>query len=490
MTPQGRYNIKYVLLICAVSALGGLLFGYDTAVISGAIGPIKSYFGLDAAGVGWAVSNVAIGCIVGAFAAGTIAGRLGRKKALLLAALLFTVSAIGSALVETFSWFIVYRLIGGVAVGLASAVSPMYMSEVSPKDMRGRAIGMQNFAIVFGQVAIFTINYLIAKGASEAWLVDMGWRVMLGSEVIPCLLFCLVVMFIPESPRWNVMQGNDAAALATLRRIYNGPYPEKVLKEIKDSLKQRQLEQRQKRKLDYRNDKAFWFIAFVGCMIAILQQATGVNVMMYFAPVVLEQATGNNEAALFMTIWIGVVQLIGTSIGAFLMDRVGRVPLLRIGAIGSAAGLLMTSYFLYQAAGLAGSEAVRNGYFILSGMLLFMLFFAFSWAVGAWVVVSEIFPNRMRSEGMSLAIAAMWVSNFIIGLGFPLMNDNTFLLEHFNGAFPMWLFAGCCVLSYFFVTRFLPETKGVTLERMEETMLSKTRLEAKELSVEMARANG
>jgi SP family xylose:H+ symportor-like MFS transporter len=212
--------------------------------------------------------------------------------------------------------------------------------------------------------------------------------------------------------------------------------------------------------------------------------------MMYFAPVVLEQATGNNEAALFMTIWIGVVQLIGTSIGAFLMDRVGRVPLLRIGAIGSAVGLLMTSYFLYQAAGLAGSEAVRNGYFILSGMLLFMLFFAFSWAVGAWVVVSEIFPNRMRSEGMSLAIAAMWVSNFIIGLGFPLMNDNTFLLEHFNGAFPMWLFAGCCVLAYFFVTRFLPETKGVTLEQMEETMLSKTRLEAKEVPVEMARANG
>ncbi|PJX12990.1 MFS transporter [Halomonas sp. 141] len=469
-----KYNLRYLLTICGVAALGGLLFGYDTAVISGAIGPIQRYFDLSSLQTGWAVSNVAIGCIIGAFASGAIAARLGRKKTLILAALLFTISAVGAALATTFFWFIVYRLIGGIAVGIASAVSPMYMSEVSPKNLRGRALSMQNIAIVFGQVVIFVVNYLIAKGATEAWLTDVGWRVMIGSEIIPCILFCLVVFFIPESPRWLVMVGRDQEALKVLSRIGGEEYGKQVLSDIRESLvvdRVRRLKADRKSQLI--RDRRFWFIAFIACMIAFFQQASGVNVMMYFAPVVLGDVTGNTEVAMFMTIWIGVVQLLGNILGMTLMDRVGRVPLFKVGTVGCVVGLLMTSFFLYRSGGLSGDAAVLQGYLTLAGMLVFMLFFAFSWALGAWIIVSEIFPNRMRAFGMSLSVTTLWISNFLIGLGFPILNQNPWLTEQFNGAFPMWLFAALMAMAFLFIRRFLPETNGVALEEMEDNVMAK-----------------
>ncbi|SQI46268.1 D-xylose transporter [Serratia plymuthica] len=381
MSYQRKRNTGYIMKICGVAALGGLLFGYDTAVISGAIESLKTYFNLSPAETGWAVSNVVIGCVVGAFAAGPLAGRYGRKKALMLAALLFTVSAMGSSLAPTFTWFVIYRMIGGLAVGIAATVSPMYMSEVSPKDMRGRALSMQQFAIVFGQILIFYVNFKIASIASEAWLVEMGWRWMFASGVLPCILFCILVFIIPESPRWSVMVGRDDQALAMLTRVSNAEHAKNVLREIKDSIRQDQ--QSSKQKLSYA-DKRVRFILFVGCMIAMLQQVTGVNVMMYYAPVVLKTVTENAQEALFQTIWIGVMQLVGSVIGAMLMDRMGRIPLMRWGTLGVIAGLLITSYALYTEA---------TGYFALFGMLFFMVFFALSWGVGAWVLVSEISPT-------------------------------------------------------------------------------------------------
>jgi len=284
MSSQRKHNTGYILRICGIAALGGILFGYDTAVISGAIESLKTYFNLSPAETGWAVSNVVIGCVVGAFAAGPLAGRYGRKKALMLAAVLFTISAVGSSLAPTFTWFVIYRIIGGLAVGIAATVSPMYMSEVSPKDMRGRALSMQQFAIVFGQIVIFYVNFKIASIASEAWLVEMGWRWMFASGVLPCILFCILVFIIPESPRWSVMVGRDDQALAMLTKVSNAEHAKKVLQEIKDSIKQDQ--QASQKKLSYA-DKRVRFILFVGCMIAMLQQVTGVNVMMYYAPVVL-----------------------------------------------------------------------------------------------------------------------------------------------------------------------------------------------------------
>lgn len=461
MSHQRKHNTGYILRICGIAALGGILFGYDTAVISGAIEALKSYFDLSPAETGWAVSNVVIGCVVGAFGAGPLAGRYGRKKALVVAALLFTISAVGAALATTFTWFVIYRIIGGLAVGLAATVSPMYMSEVSPKDMRGRALSMQQFAIVFGQIVIFYVNFKIASYASEAWLVEMGWRWMIGSEVIPCLLFTALVFIIPESPRWSVMVGRDDQALAMLTRVSNAEHAQSVLKEIKDSV--RQDEQHRKQKLNY-SDVRVRFILFVGCMIAMLQQVTGVNVMMYYAPVVLKTVTENAQEALFQTIWIGVLQLVGSVIGAMLMDRIGRIPLMRWGTLGTIVGLLITSYALYTQA---------TGYFALFGMLFFMVFYAMSWGVGAWVLVSEIFPNRMRSQGMSIAVGCMWLANFVVAQSFPMINDQPYLFSTFHGAFPMWVFAACCVFSYWFIARFIPETKGVSLEKMEDVVMAK-----------------
>ncbi|CAI2114942.1 MULTISPECIES: sugar porter family MFS transporter [Serratia] len=461
MSHQRKHNTGYILRICGIAALGGILFGYDTAVISGAIEALKAYFDLSPAETGWAVSNVVIGCVVGAFGAGPLAGRYGRKKALVVAALLFTVSAVGAALATTFTWFVIYRIIGGLAVGLAATVSPMYMSEVSPKDMRGRALSMQQFAIVFGQIVIFYVNFKIASYASEAWLIEMGWRWMIGSEVIPCLLFTALVFVIPESPRWSVMVGRDDQALAMLTRVSNAAHAKSVLNEIKESL--RQDEQHRKQKLNY-GDVRVRFILFVGCMIAMLQQVTGVNVMMYYAPVVLKTVTENAQEALFQTIWIGVLQLVGSVIGAMLMDRIGRIPLMRWGTLGTIVGLLITSYALYTQA---------TGYFALFGMLFFMVFYAMSWGVGAWVLVSEIFPNRMRSQGMSIAVGCMWLANFVVAQSFPMINDQPYLFSTFHGAFPMWVFAACCLFSYWFIARFIPETKGVSLERMEDVVMAK-----------------
>lgn len=463
---SSQHDVSYVLRICAVAALGGFLFGYDTAVISGAVDSLREYFALSPAETGWAVSNVVLGCVVGALGAGWIAGRLGRKKALVLAALLFTVSAIGSALVDSFAWFVIYRMIGGLAVGLASTVSPMYMSEVSPKHMRGRALGMQAFAIVAGQVVVFYVNYEIAKGATEAWLVEYGWRWMLGSEVIPCLLFCLFVFSIPESPRWQAMVGQDGLALRTLARISNADHARHLLQEIQDSLHQDR--QGRVQKIDLR-EAGLALILFVGCMLAMLQQVTGVNVMMYYAPMVLKSITHSTESALFQTIWIGVMQLVGTFVGVWLIDRVGRLPLIRIGTVGAIAGLLVTSYALYTQ---------QAGYLALFGMLLFMVLYALSWGIGTWVLISEIFPNRLRSLGMSMAVCSMWIANFLVSQSFPMINEHPVLMEQFHGAFPMWVFAGCCVFCYWFVARFVPETRGVSLEKMEQTMLAKLKRQA------------
>lgn len=473
MLSKSRYNLQYILMICGVAALGGLLLGYDTAVISGAINPIKRYFDLSSFGVGWAVSNVAIGCIAGAFISGAIAERVGRKYALVIAAILFTISALGAALVDSFTLFIIYRMIGGVAVGIASAVSPMYMSEVSPRSIRGRALSMQNFAIVGGQVVIFVVNFLIAKGATQEWLTTMGWRVMIGSEAIPCIAFCIFALFIPESPRWLVTQQREKEAYSVLRKIGGKEYANKLLDDIKNAIEADQNKHSETiTTRELIKQKRFWFFAFLACSVAFFQQASGVNVMMYFAPVVLEQVTGNTETAMFLTIWVGVIQLVGTAIGSVLMDKVGRIPLLKIGSVGSIVGLLVTSYFIYHSAGADASSATMNGYLTLSGMLLFMLFFSFSWSLGAWIVISELFPNRMRSFGMSLAVTALWVSNFIVGLGFPILNENAWLIEHFNGAFPMWLFASIMAISTYFLYRYLPETNGVQLERMEKHIIN------------------
>lgn len=456
-----QHDMAYVLRICAVAALGGILFGYDTSVISGAIGPLQEYFQLSAVQTGWAVSNVVVGCIGGALASGWLAHRCGRRVTLFLCAVLFSIQSIGAALAPDFFWFVVFRMLGGIAVGVASVVSPMYMSEVSPKDVRGRALSMEQFAIVFGQVVVFIVNYLIARSVSAAWLREMGWRWMLASELVPCVFFCATIFFIPESPRWHMLKGREDEAKKTLTRISNERHAIDLMAEIRASIGGISGRAGLSGSKLWRDRNARW-IVFVGAMIAALQQVTGINVMMYYAPMVLKAAGGSLQNALFQTIWIGFALLFGSMIGAWVVDHWGRRSLMRCGSIGMIASLLLVSWALYsQSTGLSA----------WLGMLFFMLMFGLSWGPLCWILVSEIFPNRFRASGMSIAVASNWIANFVVAQGFPMVSSNPWLERQFHGAFSMWLFAGFSVLATWFVMRFVPETKGVSLEKIEAVMM-------------------
>lgn len=456
-----RHDVSYVLRICAVAALGGILFGYDTSVISGAIGPIRAHFHLSDAATGWAVSSVILGCIIGAFGSGWLAHMLGRRMALFICAILFSVQSVGAALAPDFTQFVIYRILGGLAVGIASAVSPMYMSEVSPKDMRGRALSMEQFAIVLGALIVYVVNYLIAARASTAWLEEMGWRWMLGSEIVPCLVFCATIFLIPESPRWHMIRGRESHALKTLSRISNEAHARSLIAEIRESMTQH-TRQGPALMTVLRDHRARW-IVFAGAMVAGLQQFTGINIVVYYAPMLLSTTSGSLQNALFQTIWIGVANLVGGMIGAWIVDRKGRRPLILWGSLGMTIGLLVSSVALYRQ---------DSGLLALFGLLFYMLMFGLSWGPVAWILVSEIFPNRIRSIGMSLAVASNWVMNFVVAQGFPMLAGNHALNEAFHGAFSMWLFAALCLGSMVFVLRYIPETKGVSLEKIEETMMA------------------
>ncbi|RPH30349.1 MFS transporter [Buttiauxella warmboldiae] len=458
-----HHDIWYVLRICFVAALGGFLFGFDTAVISGSIDALNTLFALTPAQTGWAVSNVVIGCVIGALLAGKIAGSLGRKKALCIAAILFIVSIVGVALSYSFSAFVSYRMIGGVAVGLASVVSPMYMSEVAPKDMRGRAVGMQQFAIVLGQSVVFFTNYLIARGMPQEWIVNTGWRWMFCVGIIPCIAFLITVFLIPESPRWNVMKGFDNRAFKTFERISDASHASHLVNDIKRTLAVEQ--QTGGKKINFRSPDLF-FILMVGCTIAVFNQLTGINAIMYYAPEILKNVMGSMESALLQTSLLGAVFVAGNALGLWLIDKTGRVKLMYTSSSGCALGLLIASFSLYTE---------THGYLAVAGMMLFLVAFSVGWGVASWALVAEIFPNRMRSAGMGIAIGCQWIAAFIVAQLFPMISENVWLKETFHGAFPLWIFVGFMLLALWLIHRFIPETKGVSLERIEQVVLSRRR---------------
>ncbi|MBY5946549.1 sugar porter family MFS transporter [Photobacterium rosenbergii] len=456
-----KHNFAYIIRICCIAALGGILLGYDTAVISGAIGPIREHFGLTPAQTGWAVSSVVLGSIIGAVSAGWSALKYGRRKTLFIAAILFMISAIGSALASTFTFYVMLRIVGGVAVGLACVVSPMYMSEVAPKDFRGRAVSMFQQSAVVGQTGVFYVNYLIAKGMSEAWLVDMGWRWMLGSEIIPAALFAGLLFLIPESPRWLVLKGKLSEAKDTLSRISNPKHADQLIGEIQDSLADSN--QPGKKQVSLRSPLLF-AILVIGTFVAAAQQLTGINVIMYYTPEILRPITGSTENALFQTTFVGIVFILGNALGMYLIDKVGRLPLMKYGTFGCAVGMSVVGFVLYT-----GTE----GYAALFALCLYVVSYATSWGCACWTMISEIFPNSIRSRAMAIAVGAQWFTGFLVTQSFPMLNENAFLKENFNGAFSFWLFAALSLICMFVVVKYVPETKGVSLEKMEEAMAKK-----------------
>lgn len=451
-------NFSYIIKICFVAALGGLLFGYDTAVISGAIGPLSEHFGLQPFEKGFAVSSALFGCIIGALGGGALAMQLGRKKALFVASLLFSVSAVGSALAVTYESFIVFRIIGGFGVGLAAVVSPMYMSEIAPKDYRGRTIAMFQQSIVIGQLVVFVVNFLIAKGMTELWIQDVGWRWMLGSEVLPSLLFFTLLLFIPESPRWLVLHGYIDEARKILTKMSSEQHAQELIDDIEESLKSTHA--------DHHHEISVFHpmmlpIVILGTFISAAQQLTGINVVFYYAPEILKPLAGGTENALFQNMFIGIVSVVGICIALFLIDRVGRLPLLKWGSIGCIVSISAVGFII---------STNTFGYAAIIALCIYTLCFQISWGCTCWTIISEIFPNSIRSKAMGIAVGAQWLMNALVSQTFPMLNGNGYLNDVFNGGFPFWMYAIFSAVSLIVVLKFLPETKGVSLEQMHLLM--------------------
>ena len=458
LSSQPRGSAAYVFLVCAVAALGGLLFGYDTGVINGAIGPLKAYFVLDAKAEGWAMGCALLGCAIGAALAGVLSDRLGRKRVLILSAVFFFISAVGTALPRTITQFIIFRIIGGLGVGAASITSPMYIAEISPARIRGRMVSVNQFAIVTGFLVVYFVNYFIALQGDQVWNQQLGWRWMFGSEALPAVLLLVCLFFVPESPRWLTKQGRGDEALGILARVDGADYAETELAEIKDAIAH------ESGSIAQLFQPGMRIVLVMGIVLAVLQQITGINVFLYFGTEIFKKMGSGTNAALLQTVIVGAVNVSFTIIAIWTVDHLGRRPLMMIGSAGMGISL--------AAMGLAAFFG-RTELWILLFILGYIACFALSVGPVTWVILSEIFPTRIRGRAMAIATVCLWVANYVISQTFPMMEGNKWLLEKFHHAFPFWLYGLCCVVLLVFVSRFVPETKGKSLEEIEKHWIRK-----------------
>lgn len=527
-TEQG--DLKYIFLITLAATFGGLLFGYDTAVISGAVDSLSnffveplyknpetaarvifqykicvaavflivviiisaiifklygknkgliislimasltgfffsSYFGGNGiifdketanSIIGFTVSSAIVGCIVGGGLAGYVADKLGRRNGLIFSGILFFLSSIGSALPETFNFFgtesiisfIIYRILGGLGVGLASMLAPMYIAEIAPARIRGKLISWNQFAIIFGMLAVYFVNYYIARQGDETWNTMYGWRYMIGSNCIPSIMFLLLLIFVPESPRFLVLKNREEKAVNLLKRLAGPKEAQQTYNEIKETMVEK---------------SSHWFsygkpLILIGVLLSVFQQFVGINVVLYYAPEIFKNMGSSSDTALLQTIIVGVINLIFTVFAILTVDKYGRKPMQIIGALGMGISMLVIGSLFYT--GSMGSTA-------LFFMFLYVASFAFSWGPITWVLLAEIFPNSIRGA-MSIAVAAQWIANLAISWTFPMMDKNTWLTEHFNHGFAFWIYGIMGILAAIFMWKMVPETKGKTLEEIEK----------------------
>ena len=441
-------KVKYTYLISAVAAFGGLLFGYDTAVIAGAIGYLEVQFELSPMLTGWAASSAIWGCVFGALFAGALSDKYGRKKVLLLSGLLFTLSALGSAVPDNLTQFVMARFIGGLGVGSASMLSPLYISEIAPAKIRGMLVTLYQLAIVFGINIIYIVNYLIANTHDQVWNVQLGWRYMLGSEGIPAILFFILLFFVPESPRWLVKENRSEEALKILNQINRPEETHRILEEIKETVNEEKGSFLDLFKPGIR--KAM----FVGSVLAFFSQVTGINAIIYYAPEIFKQVGFGSESALFQTMIIGFVNMLFTLVAIRLIDYWGRRTLLIWGLFGIVSCLLGMGMFFYF--------EITSGPLLLLFILGFIASFASSLGPIPWVLISEIFPTKTRGTAMSFSIVILWLGVVLITQFFPV------LLSLFGGAFTFWIFMINALILLIFTLILIPETKQKTLEEIQE----------------------
>ena len=446
-------SMAYLLLVCFVATLGGLLFGYDTAVIAGAIGFLRQYFDLTPAAEGWLASSALAGCAVGAAVAGKLSDLFGRRRMLVVCAVLFVVSAIGTAIPQQQWIFIVFRLLGGIGVGAASMTSPMYIAEISPAAIRGRMVSLNQLAIVMGMLAVYFVNYTIAGLGDESWNVQYGWRWMFASGTLPALALWGLLLFVPESPRWLAEQDRPDEAMAVLSRVNGAKQAQTEIKIIQQTLATESSSLAQLLMPGMRR------VLAIGVGLAVLQQVTGINVFLYYAPEIFKGIAGAaSDAALLQTVIVGVVNMAFTLIAIWTVDWLGRRGLMLVGFGGMGISLF--------ALGLA-SYLGRTDIWVLAFILTYIACFALSVGPVTWVILSEVFPTRIRGRAMGIATVCLWLANLLVSQTFPMMDKSDWLTRTFHHAFPFWLYGSLCLVAIAFVATLVPETKGKSLEEIE-----------------------
>ena len=474
-TPQAELNPTLVRGLAFVAALGGLLFGYDTAVISGAVSAIDHNF-IDPRGLsetsaaslsGWAISCALLGCVIGAALAGPMSQKIGRRGGLLVSAILFILSAAGSAYPEFgFLWiggdgpealtaFILYRILGGVGIGVASMLSPLYIAEIAPPKQRGQLVTYQQVAIVVGMTLVYFVNWYIASQGDDQWVLSTGWRYMLLSAALPAVFFFGLLMLVPETPRWLVMKGRMEEARHVLARLTNENEARVVLKEIDESLHER-------------TGKLFAFgtlVVVVGIMLSVFQQFIGINAVLYYAPLMFQNMGASTDSALLQTIIVGVANIVFTLVALVTVDRWGRKPLLILGG-GVMAVSMLTLGFLFNSHNV-GTAA-------LIAVVAYIAGFALSWGPVVWVLLSEIFPNPIKGKAMAIAVAIQWIANLFVSWSFKVLDGNSVLNAMFNHGFSYWIYGLMSIFAALFVWRFVPETKGQSLEAIQHLWTDKT----------------
>ena len=463
MNTDNKGSKGYLFSIVLVAVIGGLLFGYDTAVISGAEKGLQAFFmGADDFVYtdflhGLTSSSALIGCVIGAAISGLCASRLGRKKSLIMAGVLFFLSALGSYYPEFLFFekgepsysllitFNLYRVLGGIGVGLASAICPMYIAEVAPSDRRGTLVSWNQFAIIFGQLVVYFVNYVIGLELG----VNAGWRLMFLSEAFPAALFTILLLLVPETPRYLALRGRDEQAFAVLAKINGKTKAQEILGEIKATVTEKK-------------EKLFTYgvlVIFIGIMLSVFQQAVGINAVLYFAPRIFE-SLGMGDP-MMQTVIMGIVNIAFTLLAIFTVEKWGRKPLLIWGSIGMAVG----------AAGVALTSAVSSLPPVVAvvSIMIYSASFMFSWGPICWVLISEIFPNTIRGAAVAIAVAFQWIFNFIVSSTFlPMYNMSLGSMENFGHVFTYALYGVICIVAAIFVWKLVPETKGKTLEDMSK----------------------
>lgn len=484
MNQQQQGSKLYLFSIVLVAVLGGLLFGYDTAVISGAEKGLQAFF-LGAEDFvytdswhGFTCASALIGCVIGSALSGWMASSLGRKRSLFVAGLLFFVSALGSmnpeflffnhgeASMSLLVVFNIYRVIGGIGVGLASAICPMYIGEVAPSGIRGMLVSWNQFAIIFGQLVVYFVNFMIlgehtnpiiasigeginaVAPGSDPWTIETGWRYMFGSEAVPAGLFALLICLVPETPRYLVMVGDDAKALHILERINGTSVAQEILRDIKDTITEK-------------TEKLFsygFLCIFIGIMLSVFQQTVGINAVLYYAPRIFGDMGMDNP--MVQTVIMGVVNILFTLVAVITVEKWGRKPLLISGSIGMAIG----AFGVALTFGKAGLEIVT-----MVSIMVYSASFMMSWGPICWVLIAEIFPNTIRGKAVAIAVAFQWIFNWIVSSSFvPMFNMRLGDDANFGHWFTYGLYGTICVIAAVFVWRLVPETKGKTLEDMSK----------------------